>query len=459
LIFFFNSLTRKKEKFKPLKKGVVGMYTCGPTVYNFAHIGNLRTYIFEDILRRVLEYNCFSVKHVMNITDVGHLTSDRDTGEDKVEKAAKEQGKNAWQISEFYTKQFKKDIADLNINPPHIMPKATDHIKDQIELIRVLEKKGFTYRTTDGIYFDTSKFKNYGKFGNVDVKQLQEGARVEKNKEKRNITDFALWKFSPKGKKRQMEWTSPWGIGFPGWHIECSAMSVKYLKQPFDIHTGAIDHIPVHHQNEIAQSEAACGKPLANYWLHGEFLVIDKKRMGKSKGNFITLGNLKEKGYDPLAYRFFTFSAHYRTQLNFSWEAMEAAKNSLRHLYNQIRNLSGEVGQVNMEYKNKFLERINNDLNIPQALAVMQDLLKSNLINKDKLATILDFDKVFGLKFERTLFKEEVPEEIRRLIEKREELRKEKKWQEADEIRRKINKKGWTVEDALGGTKIIKNEK
>lgn len=449
-IKFYNTLHRKKEEFKPIKKGRAGLYTCGPTVYDFSHIGNLRTYIFEDILRRTLEYNGYKVRQVMNITDVGHLTSDEDIGEDKVEKAAREKKKSAWQIAEFYTKQFKKDIIALNIEPADVMPKATDHIKEQIALIKKLEQKGFTYKTSDGIYFDTSKFKNYGKLGKIDIKGLKKGARV-KEREKKNLTDFALWKFSPKEGKRQMEWKSPWGVGFPGWHIECSAMSAKYLGQPFDIHTGGIDHIPVHHQNEIAQSEAAYNKPLANYWMHGEFLVAKQKKMAKSEGAFITLNILKEKGFNPLAYRFFVLGTHYRKPLNFSWKALEAGEKGLKNLYNQLRNLGNKVGKINKEYKNKLLKKINNDLNTPQALAVAQKILKSKLSNGDKLATLLDFDKILGLRLRKAIKPVKIPKKIKGLAEKREKLRKEKKWSEADELRQQIKKLGYQIEDTKKG--------
>jgi len=456
---FYNTLHRKKEEFKPIKKGRVGLYTCGPTVYDFSHIGNLRTYIFEDILRRTLEYNGYEVKHIMNITDVGHLTSDEDTGEDKVEKAAREKKKSAWQIAEFYTEQFKKDLADLNIEPAEVMPKATDHIKEQITLIKKLEQKGFTYKTSDGIYFDTSKFKNYGKLGKIDIKGLKKGARVKEG-EKKNLTDFALWKFSPRlhsgQARRQMEWKSPWGVGFPGWHIECSAMSVKYLGQPFDIHAGGIDHIPVHHQNEIAQSEAAYDKPLANYWVHGGFLVAKQKKMAKSEGAFITLKTLKEKGFNPLAYRFFVLGTHYRKPLNFSWTALEAGEKGLKNLYNQLRNLGNKGGKINKKKKNKFLKKINDDLNAPQALAVMQKILKSKLSNGDKLATLLDFDKILGLRLMEAAKPVKIPKKIKELAEKREKLRKEKKWSEADELRQQIKKLGYQIEDTKRGPLFVK---
>jgi cysteinyl-tRNA synthetase len=309
------------------------LYTCGPTVYNFAHIGNLRTYIFEDILRRTLEFNGYKVKQVMNITDVGHLTSDADTGEDKIEIGTKREGKSAWEIAKKYTDAFLCDLESLNIKKPHTLCKATDHISEMIELIKKIEQKGLVYQIGDGIYFDTSKLDDYGKLANLSVNGLKAGARVDIVEGKRNKTDFALWKFSPKNAKRQMEWDSPWGRGFPGWHIECSAMSIKYLGEHFDIHCGGVDHIPIHHTNEIAQSEAATGKkPWVNYWLHGEFLILENSRMGKSAGNFITLATLKEKGYDPIVYRYLCLGAHYRKPLTFSFDSLEHAKNSYERL-------------------------------------------------------------------------------------------------------------------------------
>ena len=329
-LYLFNTLGRQKQEFIPIKKGKVGLYTCGPTVYDYAHIGNLRSFIFEDILKRVLQYNNFKVKHAMNITDVGHLVSDSDEGEDKMEKGSRRTGKTAWEIAKFYTLSFKKDLADLNVISPAVLCKATDHIKEQIALIKKLEKKGFTYQTVDGIYFDTSKLNDYGKLADLQHQELKAGIRVDLGG-KKNSSDFALWKFSPKHEKRQMEWKSPWGVGFPGWHIECSAMSVKYLGQPFDIHCGGIDHVPVHHTNEIAQSEAATGKPMANFWLHNEFLNLKDAKMSKSGENFITLPSLIEKGYSPLAYRYFLLQAHYRKQLIFSFEALTAAQNFCLH--------------------------------------------------------------------------------------------------------------------------------
>src|SRR3989338_2131329 len=363
-LLLYNTLGRKKQEFKPIKKGIVGLYTCGPTVYSYAHIGNLRTYIFEDILKRVLIENGYKVKHVMNITDVGHLTSDADTGDDKVEKSAKEQKKTVWDIAGFYTKVFQEDIAKLHILDPDIWCRATDHIKEQIELIKKLEKKGLTYKTSDGIYFDTSKFKDYGILGNIKAEGLKAGVRVEIG-EKKNPTDFALWKFSPKDSKRQMEWKSPWGTGFPGWHIECSAMSMKYLGETFDIHCGGIDHVPVHHTNEIAQSEAATGKSFVKYWAHGAFLLLEKEKMAKSGGNFITLQTLIERGYDPLDYRYFCFTAHYRSELKFSFDALtscRAAFNILKEKYLEFRKKKSAVNKKDhlvVIYVKKFESAIN----------------------------------------------------------------------------------------------------
>ncbi|NUM74290.1 cysteine--tRNA ligase, partial [candidate division KSB1 bacterium] len=346
-LHLYDTYTRSLREFKPLRADEVGLYTCGPTVYDYAHIGNLRTYLFEDILRRALEFNGYNVKHVMNITDVGHLVSDADTGEDKMEKGARRTGKTAWEIAAFYTQAFQDDMQRLNILPPTIWCRATDHIREQIETIRCIEKKGFTYRTSDGIYFDTSKLPNYGYLARLDIEGLRAGERVEVG-EKRNPTDFALWKFSPAGStssptggenrfdklpaRRQMEWESPWGVGFPGWHIECSAMSEKYLGPFFDIHCGGEDHITVHHTNEIAQTEACHGTRLANFWMHGYFLQLDDAKMAKASGEFLRVQTLIDRGYDPLAYRMLCLGAHYRTQLNFTWESLDGAETALQRL-------------------------------------------------------------------------------------------------------------------------------
>ena len=450
----YNTLTRKKEIFTPLKNNLVGLYTCGPTVYHYAHIGNLRTYIFEDILKRVLLYNKFKVKHVMNITNVGHLTSDSDTGEDKMEKGAKREGKSVWQIADFYTKAFMEDIKKLNIIKANIFCKATDYIKEQIELITKLEKKGFTYIIEDGVYFDTSKLKDYGKLAKLDIEGLKAGTRVEFVKGKKNITDFALWKFSPKDKKRQMEWDSPCGKGFQGWDIECSAMSMKFLGETFDIHCGGIDHIPVHHTNEIAQSETATGKKFVNYWMHGEFLNLEKEKMAKSGENFITLSTLEKRDFDPLAYRFFCLSAHYRSSLNFSFEALESAKNGFEKLKNKIWEIKKEKDKVKKEikekYREEFLKLINNNLDMPGALALLWDLIKEKEISgKSKLDLILDFDKIFGLNL-KDIKEEKIPKEILNLVKQREKARQERNFAESDKLRKLIQEKGYTIEDTKG---------
>jgi cysteinyl-tRNA synthetase len=456
----FNTLTRRKERFIPIQPPHVGLYTCGPTVYNYAHIGNLRTYIFEDVLKRVLTLNGFHVKHVMNITDVGHLTGDRDMGEDKLEKGARREGKSAWEIAEYYTQAFRKDIRRLNIQDPTVWCKATDNIGEQIGLIRTLETKGFTYQTNDGIYFDTSKFDGYAKLSHQNLDALVEGARVEKNPEKKNATDFALWKFSPPDVQRQMEWESPWGKGFPGWHIECSAMSMKYLKDQLDIHCGGTDHIDVHHTNEIAQSEAATGKPFFNFWMHGEFLnIAGGKKMAKSEGNFLTLeASLVDQGIDPLAYRFATFQTHYRKPMEYSREAIQAARNGLAHLRNQVRALtdSSEPAEVDPAFYEKFKMIVNNDLNMPQALAVVQELLKSDLDAGVKLATVIAYDQVLGLDLDKVGENGSLPDKIQKLVEARKQARADKNWAESDLLRDKIQAMGYVVQDGPHGMKVFK---
>jgi cysteinyl-tRNA synthetase len=459
-LYLYNTLSRKKELFTPIRFSQVGLYTCGPTVYNYAHIGNLRTYIFEDILKRVLLFNGYNVKHVMNITDVGHLTGDRDMGEDKLEQGAQREGKSAWDIAEFYTQAFQDDIKRLNILPPTVWCKATETIEDQIELIRVLTDKGYTYTISDGIYFDTAKFEGYNKLSHQDLEALQEGARVEKNPEKRNPTDFALWKFSPKDVQRQMEWDSPWGMGFPGWHIECSAMSMKFLGEMLDIHCGGTDHVDVHHTNEIAQSEAATGKPFFNFWMHGAFLIIaGGKKMAKSEGNFLTLESaFVQKGIDPLVYRFAAFQTHYRKPMEYSQEAVAAAQNGLQHLRNQVRTLmdEGPAGGVDQSFSEKFLQTVNNDLNMPQAMAVVQDLLKSELPPGVKLGTVIEFDRVLGLDLDAVSAEETLPEEIRKLADARQAARKEKQWALSDQLRDQIQALGFTVQDTPQGMKVFK---
>lgn len=466
-LYLYNTLTKKKEEFKPIKSGSVGIYTCGPTVYNYAHIGNLRTYLFEDFLVRVFKYNGYEVKHVMNITDVGHLTGDMDMGEDKLEVGAKREGKSAWDIAALYTSAFKKDVAALNILEPDIWCKATDNIPEQIAMIKILEEKGYTYKTSDGIYFDTSKIKDYNKLSHLPLDELKEGARVEKNAEKKNPTDFALWKFSPAGVKRQMEWSSPWGIGFPGWHIECSAMSIKFLGDQLDIHCGGIDHINIHHTNEIAQSEAATGKKFFNYWMHGAFLNIKGgKKMAKATDNFLTVDNaFHKKDINPLAYRFADLQVHYRKPMEYSEEGIKQAEDGLNSLLGQVAALGAAKGIVDTAFKDKFLAVINDDLNMPKVLALVASVLKSKLNPADKLATILDFDKVLGLGLDKAgegyskeLKLTDLPEPIQALVLKRKIFRDSKDWNLADEYRKKIEDNGYIMEDTKDGYKLSRKK-
>jgi cysteinyl-tRNA synthetase len=454
----FDTYTRSLRDFDPLRSPDVGIYSCGPTVYDYAHIGNLRTYIFEDILRRALEYNGYRVKHVMNITDVGHLTSDSDTGEDRMEKGSRRTGKSAWEIAEIYAQEFKKDLQRMNINEPHIWCRATDHILEQIEFIKCIEAKGYTYPTSDGIYFDTSKLPDYGYLARLDVEGLRAGARVDMA-EKRNTTDFALWKFSSPGEERQMEWASPWGVGFPGWHIECSAMAARYLGPFFDIHCGGEDHIMVHHLNEIAQTQACHGTRLANFWMHGYFLQIDESRMGKSVGNFLRLQTLVDRGYDPLVWRLFCFSAHYRAKLNFNWESLNGAETA----FNRLRAAAdewGAPGAPDRGYLDKFTEQINDDLNMPRAMALTWDLVKSSLSASTKKATLLDFDRILGLRLATWQPTPEViPEEIMALVEQRERAREESSWKEADALRERIRTLGYEIEDAAQGPQVRSRKK
>jgi len=450
MLKLYNTLTRKKEEFSPIEKGKVGLYTCGPTVYWYQHIGNLRSYIFADILKRVLSYNGYDVKHIINVTDVGHLTSDADEGEDKIEKAAKKEGKKAEEISNYYLEIFQKDLKKLNILPPTTWCKATKYIKEQIDLIKRLEKKGYIYKTSDGIYFDTSKFKSYGQLSKKEG--LEAGKRISL-KEKKNNTDFALWKFSEKPGIRQQEWESPWGIGFPGWHIECSAMSIKHLGEHFDIHTGGIDHIPIHHENEIAQSEAATGKKFVNYWLHGDFLTSKGEKVSKSKGGLYTISELEEKGFSPLSYRCFTFSASYRSPLNFDLKSLENAQNSIKRLKNIISELKDDKKE-NKEYLQEFKKAINNDLDMPGALAVLWKLIRDKKA-EGKVKTIEKMDQVFGLDL---LKKEkiEIPKQIQDLTDQREKARKSNDFKTADKIRQQIKQKGYLIEDTKEGPIIKK---
>lgn len=475
-IKLFNTLTRTLERFTPVQDQQVGMYVCGPTVYNYAHLGNLRTFIFEDVLRRALEYFGYQVKQVMNLTDVGHLTDD-EREEDRIELGAKREGLNTWAIAKKYSEIFLSDIEKLNITPPDVLCRATDHIAEQIALVKKIEERGCAYVIAgEGVYFDTAKFADYGRLARLDNVKLQAGARVPLSAGKKNITDFALWKFSPppaspdgnvgaSGKKREMEWESPWGLGFPGWHLECSAMALKYLGEQFDIHAGGVDLIPVHHTNEIAQSETATGKkPWVKYWLHGEFMVLKSdEKMAKSTGNFVTMRELEEKGYEPLAFRYFSLNAHYRSKLTFSFEALDGAQNALTRLKERILELKEKGGAAgdglpDDNYLARFAAAVADDLNTPGALAVFWEMLKDESVpNSARYQTALRFDEVFGLNL-KALAPEEIslPREIQEILTIREELRERKKWQEADVLREKVEELGYELEDTPGGPRIKK---
>ncbi|HBB66775.1 MAG: cysteine--tRNA ligase [Elusimicrobia bacterium GWA2_56_46] len=467
----YNTLSRKKEKFEPLKPGAAGIYTCGPTVYDYAHIGNLRTYIFEDVLVRAFKLFGYGVKRVMNTTDVGHLTSDADTGEDKMEVGARREGKSAWDVAKFYTEAFFKDYRALNCLMPDILCPATDYIKEMVELVLALEKKGFTYRIGDGIYFDTAKLPDYGKLaGKSHIEGIKEGARVEANAEKRNPADFALWKFSRPEEKRQMEWDSPWGRGFPGWHVECSAMAMKHLGETIDIHCGGEDAVAVHHTNEIAQSEAATGKPFANYWLHGRFLVMGELgKMSKSAGGFITVQTLAGKGIDPLDYRYFCFTAHYRKQLEFTWESLDSSGKALAALRGTVAKLAEETTfkktaaklDKGSAYYLKFVEALADDLNVPQALAALWETLRSPaLAPEEKLGFALAADEVLGLELNRAPVVEALPPELLAMVEERRQARKNKDFKRSDELRKALLERGVLIEDTPQGAhwKLVKKQ-
>ncbi|MFQ5492562.1 MAG: cysteine--tRNA ligase [Candidatus Dojkabacteria bacterium] len=450
---FYNTLNRKKESFTVEHEGKVSMYNCGPTVYSRLTIGNLRTNVFSDLLRRSLEYVGFEVKQVMNITDVGHLTmtdeqkrknvdaevTDTDDGVDRMEKAAKRDNMTVWEVASHYTKLFVADMDELNIKRPHVMPRATDHIAEQVTMIKQLIDKGYAYVTKTAVYFDTSKFAAYSHLAGQDLNEKQQAVRndVEQDETKRHPADFRLWQLNRPD--HAMQWDSPWGKGFPGWHIECSAMSLRYLGQPIDIHTGGTDHIPVHHTNEIAQSEAATGSKFVNYWLHGAFLTVDNKRMGKSLGNAYTLADVEAEGFDPLDLRYFYLTAHYRQILNFTWEALGAASARLVKLEGAVeqwrRESGGRSGQILNVYKDKFVAAISDDLNIPKALGVVSELLDADEKAEDRLATLLDFDKVLGLGLYKINLSEEQREDIETLVSERKDLRHQKQWKKADAIR------------------------
>lgn len=464
-IILFNTLGRQKQVFTPITPGKAGLYTCGPTVYDYQHIGNFRTFLFEDLLKRVLVYNGYDVTHIMNITDVGHLVSDADEGEDKMEKGSARTGKTVWEIAEYYTQFFLDDAKALNLIPPTRYTKATEYIQEQIDMIKCLDDKGYTYVTSDGVYFDTSKLSDYGKLANLDIEGLEEGSRIQFSTEKKNKTDFALWKFSPKEGKRQMEWDSPWGKGFPGWHIECSAMSRKYLGDTFDIHCGGIDHVPIHHTNEIAQSETCTGKPFAHYWMHGAFLEEESGKMSKSKGEFLRVETLIKHGYTPLDYRYLCLGTHYRKRLLFSWEILEQAKTAMTRLKQNIQQIRDDAKKNFDERdasmpegeRDKFLEAVNDDLNMPQALAVLWGVVRNDkLTSIEKKNLINDFNRVLGLDLDKDIEagNTNVPAEIMELVEKRIAAKKAKDFKKADVLRDELKSLGWEVVDKKDGVEV-----
>lgn len=460
-IILYNTLTKKKETFKPIQENQAKIYSCGPTVYYYAHIGNLRAYLFMDNLRRVLKYNGYILKHAMNITDVGHLVSDADEGEDKMLKAARRENKDPYEIANFYTEKFLEDIESLNIERPEIICKATEHIKDMEQYVKEIIKNGYTYETEKTIYFDTSKLDKYGILSNIKVEEQKAGARVDFDDEKKNITDFALWIKAPEN--HLMKWDTFWGKCYPGWHLECSTMSRKYLGETFDIHTGGIDHIPIHHENEIAQSKGATGKLPANYWMHCEFLLVNGGKMSKSLNNLYTLADLKEKGFSPLDYRMFNFSSHYRNKINFTFEALDAAKASLKRLkecYKLHNQGSTQIDEkLIAEYEQKFLQAINDDLNMPVAMSVVWEVAKNSIKSKQLARLLKKFDSVLGLNIDKEEKIAELPQEILELIEQRKLARENKNWEKSDELRNLIQEKGYNIKDSKEGMTIEKISK
>ena len=455
-LHLYDTYSRTLRPFEPIEAGRAGLYACGPTVYDYAHLGNLRTYIFVDSLRRTLEYQGYAVRHVMNITDVGHLTSDADAGQDKMETGSARTGKSAWDIAEQYTLAFQQDLELLRIQPPHTWCRATDHIADQIAFILDLERKGYTYRNADGIYFDTARQPDYGHLARLDRAGLQAGKRVDMG-DKRHVCDFALWKFSAAPGLRQMEWDSPWGLGFPGWHIECSAMAARHLGEYFDIHCGGEDHVAVHHSNEIAQTEARYGTRLANFWLHGAFLKTDSAKMSKSSGAFLRLQSLVEQGIDPLAYRYLCLGAHYRSALNFSAAALQGAASGFKRM-RAIVGALGEAGVPDPGYLARFEVELNADLNFPRALALAWEMLKGPLPDAVKKATILRFDAAFGLGLARpglatwqAKAAEAAPPAVVEWVAQRALARSERRWAEADRLREQVRGAGYDIDDTAQG--------
>jgi cysteinyl-tRNA synthetase len=470
----YNTLTRKKEIFYPIDKEVVRIYSCGPTVYNYAHIGNFRTYIFMDILRRVFQYEGYMLKHVMNITDVGHLVSDSDEGEDKMLKSAREQQKSPWEIANYYTEVFFRDIKELNIQKPEIVPRATEHISEMIQFVKSLLEAGYGYETRDGIYFDIGKFDGYGKLSRINLDEQIAGARVEVNEEKRHPADFALWKKAPR--EHIMQWDSPWGRGYPGWHIECSAMGQKYLGDYFDIHTGGVDHIPIHHENEIAQTEALLGKPAVKYWMHSEFLLVDNGKMSKSLGNVYTISDLKEKGFKPIVFRYFCLNAHYRNKLNFTWDAINASKTAYSRFVNGALEHKKaieqkdkiDIGVIN-RFRNEFESAVSDDLNIPKALGIAWNVIKNKEKSRELFNLLLEFDKILGLDLDiaeekkenekKDIKEPEIDDKVKSLIEKRQQAREAKNWDMADKIREELGNMGIIIKDTPKGARIVFKDK
>jgi len=458
----YNSLTRKVEDFSPLNTELVTMYACGPTVYDYAHIGNFRTYTLSDFINRILLFNGNRVKFIMNLTDVGHMTGDNlgdaDTGEDRMEKSVAKEGRTAIEIANFYAQKFIQDYDKMNFIRPEKFTRATEYIEEQIRLVKILEEKGFTYTTSDGVYFDTSKFESYGQLSGYTTDNVMEGARVEVNPEKKHPTDFALWKLSPTNVKRSQEWASPWGIGFPGWHLECSAMSLAELGNTLDIHVGGEDLRMTHHQNEIAQSESATGKKFVRYWIHGAHMMVDGGRMGKSLGNAYTLTDIEKKGFDPMVLRYFFMTSQYRSKLNFTWDALQSAQNALRRLYELARGYKKDSSvKPSKEFIRKFGDKINDDLNLPEALAVVWEMIKSEMEEPEKLATLLKMDSVLGLKIEEHLAYD-TPQKVLDVAKMRSEYRKAGIWDKADLARKQILEMGYEVEDLPDGKFKIKRK-
>ena len=456
-IRLYNTKSRSVETFQSIKENHVGIYSCGPTVYHYQHLGNMRAAVFADTLRRMFNASGYDVTHVINITDVGHNVDDEDTGEDKMEKGSRREGKTVWEIAKIYTDSYFADLESLTIPlEKYIFPRATDNIKEQIALVEALEIGGFTYIIGDGVYFDTSKFKAYGEFAHLDIEGLRSGARVLENSEKKNITDFALWKFSPKNEQRQMEWDSPWGKGFPGWHIECSAMSMKYLGIHFDVHTGGIEHIQVHHTNEIAQSECVTGETYVNYWMHNNHLQDTTGKMAKSSGDFLTIASIKEKGYNPLAFRYFLMTAHYRKELSFSYEALDAASVAYGKLQDFARENITTSGTISLHYFDTALCALCDDLATSEAIATIWGLIKDDTIsNNDKYVTLIAISNLLGLGLE-TIQREVliIPEVVQTLIDKRADARALKDFAQSDTLRDEIASHGFIVKDTPQGQEM-----